>query len=109
PPLYLPTPPPQKPANAELDAILSILETSEKVVERLQKQEENMLNEVTQRAKDLHTSAGNLITAQLRRANDVKRCASWEATQATVFSLFLIFFYFSYFFFLLFCKCLNRI
>ncbi|KAL3647278.1 hypothetical protein CASFOL_008246 [Castilleja foliolosa] len=54
PPFYLPTPPPPKPANAELDAILSVLDKSEKVVERLQKQEENMLNEVTQRAKDLH-------------------------------------------------------
>ncbi|KAI3468888.1 hypothetical protein Pfo_025551 [Paulownia fortunei] len=54
PPLYLPTPPPQKSANAELDAIWSVLQESEKVVERLQKQEENMLQEVTQRAKDLH-------------------------------------------------------
>ncbi|KAG8374779.1 hypothetical protein BUALT_Bualt10G0031200 [Buddleja alternifolia] len=54
PPLYLPIPPPQQPANAELDAILSVVRESEKVVERLQKQEENMLQEVTQRAKDLH-------------------------------------------------------
>ncbi|KAK6158023.1 hypothetical protein DH2020_005337 [Rehmannia glutinosa] len=54
PPLYLPTPPPQKPANAELDAIWSVLEASEKAVERLQKQEQNMLHEVTQRAKELH-------------------------------------------------------
>ncbi|GER30522.1 coiled-coil-helix-coiled-coil-helix domain-containing protein 3 [Striga asiatica] len=54
PPMYLPTPPHQKPSNADLDAICSALEASERVVERLKKQEENMLNEVTQRAKELH-------------------------------------------------------
>ncbi|KAL0395353.1 UNVERIFIED_CONTAM: hypothetical protein Slati_4501500 [Sesamum latifolium] len=53
PPLYSPIPP-QKPANTELDSIWSVLQESDKVVERLQKQEENMLQEVTQRAKDLH-------------------------------------------------------
>ncbi|PIN11824.1 hypothetical protein CDL12_14461 [Handroanthus impetiginosus] len=53
PPLFLP-PPPQRSANAELEAIRSVLEESEKVAEKLQKQEENMLQEVTQRAKDLH-------------------------------------------------------
>ncbi|KAK4389423.1 hypothetical protein Sango_2279300 [Sesamum angolense] len=53
PPLYSPIPP-QKPANTELDAIWSAIQESEKVVERLQKQEANMLQEVTQRAKDLH-------------------------------------------------------
>lgn len=53
PPLYLPVPPSQ-PANAELDAIRSVLKESENVVERLQKQEENMLQEVTERARDLH-------------------------------------------------------
>lgn len=54
PPLYLPPPPSHKAPSPELDAIRSILEESEKVVDRLQKQEENMLQEVTQRAKDLH-------------------------------------------------------
>ncbi|CAA0842288.1 copper ion binding [Striga hermonthica] len=54
PPLYLQTRAPQQPTNAELEAIWSALEASERVVERLQKQEENMLNEVTQRAKELH-------------------------------------------------------
>lgn len=53
PPLFMPVPP-QQPAIAELDAIRSVLQDSEKVMERLQKQEENMLQEVTQRAKDLH-------------------------------------------------------
>ncbi|XP_027181314.1 MICOS complex subunit MIC19 [Coffea eugenioides] len=53
PPLYLP-PPPVQPANAELEAIQSVLKESENVVEKLQKQEADMLQEVTERAKDLH-------------------------------------------------------
>lgn len=52
-PLFMPAPP-SPAANAELDAIRSVLQESEKVVERLQKEEDNMLQEVTQRAKDLH-------------------------------------------------------
>ncbi|CAK9321645.1 unnamed protein product [Citrullus colocynthis] len=54
PPLFLPIIPPVHSANAELDAIRSVLQESERVVEKLQKQEDNMLKEVTQRAKDLH-------------------------------------------------------
>uniref|UniRef100_A0A5B6YU06 Coiled-coil-helix-coiled-coil-helix domain-containing protein 3 n=1 Tax=Davidia involucrata TaxID=16924 RepID=A0A5B6YU06_DAVIN len=54
PPLFLPVSPPPQPAIAELDAIRSVLQESEKVVERLQKHEEDMVREVTQRAKDLH-------------------------------------------------------
>lgn len=54
PPLFMPVPPPPHPAIAELDAIRSVLKESEKVVERLEKQEENMLQEVTKKAKDLH-------------------------------------------------------
>lgn len=55
PPLYVPPPPPShKTPNPELEAIRSVLEESERVVERLHKQEENMLQEVTERAKDLH-------------------------------------------------------
>ncbi|MCD9637754.1 hypothetical protein HAX54_021194 [Datura stramonium] len=54
PPLFMPVPPPPHPAIAELDAIRSVLKESEKVVDRLQKQEENMLQEVTKKAKDLH-------------------------------------------------------
>ncbi|PIA50065.1 hypothetical protein AQUCO_01300655v1 [Aquilegia coerulea] len=54
-PLFMPVAPsPAQVANAELDAIRSILQESEKVVERLQKQEDNMVQEVTQRAKELH-------------------------------------------------------
>uniref|UniRef100_A0A5B6YUA5 Coiled-coil-helix-coiled-coil-helix domain-containing protein 3 n=1 Tax=Davidia involucrata TaxID=16924 RepID=A0A5B6YUA5_DAVIN len=53
-PLFLPVSPPPQPAIEELDAIRSVLQESEKVVERLQKQEEDMVREVTQRSKDLH-------------------------------------------------------
>ncbi|CAI9772495.1 unnamed protein product [Fraxinus pennsylvanica] len=53
PPLYLPVPPPQS-ANSKLDDIRSVLQESEKVLERLNKQQENLLQEVTERAKELH-------------------------------------------------------
>ncbi|KAF7828378.1 MICOS complex subunit MIC19-like isoform X3 [Senna tora] len=53
PPLFLPVTPPVQSANVELEAIRSVLQESEKIVERLQKQEENMLQEVTQKARDL--------------------------------------------------------
>lgn len=53
PPLFLPVKPPAQSANSELDAIRSVLQESERVVEKLQKQEENMVREVTQRAKEL--------------------------------------------------------
>ncbi|KAJ7944793.1 Copper ion binding protein [Quillaja saponaria] len=53
PPLFLPVTPLVQSANAELEAIRSVLEESEKVVESLHKQEEKMLHEVTQSAKDL--------------------------------------------------------
>lgn len=52
PPLFLPATPPVQ-STMELEAIRSVLQESEKVVERLQKKEENMLQEVTQKAKDL--------------------------------------------------------
>ncbi|XP_051114989.1 uncharacterized protein LOC127240378 [Andrographis paniculata] len=53
-PLYLPVPSQQTPKYPELDSIKSVLHESEKVVERLQKQEESLVQEVTQRAKELH-------------------------------------------------------
>ncbi|XP_058085892.1 uncharacterized protein LOC131233264 isoform X2 [Magnolia sinica] len=54
-PLFLPvSPPPPTVANAELDAIRSVLQESESVLERLKKQEANMAQEVTQKAKELH-------------------------------------------------------
>ncbi|CAN0841983.1 hypothetical protein LINGRAHAP2_LOCUS3473 [Linum grandiflorum] len=57
PPIFvpaLPPPPPVHPAIAELEAIRSVVQESEKVLEKLQKQEEHMVQEVTERAKDLH-------------------------------------------------------
>ncbi|KAM7280244.1 hypothetical protein ACFE04_007378 [Oxalis oulophora] len=53
PPLFLPVPPPVQTANAELEAIRSVLQESKDVIEKLQKQEETMVQEVTERAKDL--------------------------------------------------------
>lgn len=54
PPLFMPITAPQLPVQKEIDAIRSVLQDSEKVLERLQKHEEDMLRQVTQRAKDLH-------------------------------------------------------
>ncbi|XVE65013.1 hypothetical protein DITRI_Ditri07aG0147700 [Diplodiscus trichospermus] len=54
PPLFLPLDQPPYSVSAELDAIRSAVKESENVVEKLQKQEENMVQEVTQKAKDLH-------------------------------------------------------
>jgi hypothetical protein len=54
PPLFVPATLPVHPSLAELEGIRSVLQESEKVLERLQKQEEQMLHEVTQKAKDLH-------------------------------------------------------
>lgn len=52
--LFLPVTPHPQYAHQEIDAIRSILQDSEKVLEKLQKQEEEMEREVTQRAKDIH-------------------------------------------------------
>ncbi|OWM71847.1 uncharacterized protein LOC116192041 [Punica granatum] len=52
PPLFFPAAPALSSA-AELEAIQSLLKESKSVVEKLQKQEENIVQEVTQRAKDL--------------------------------------------------------
>lgn len=54
PPLFLPVTPSPQAAHEEIDAIRSVLQDSEKVLDRLKKQEEDMVQEVTQRAKDLH-------------------------------------------------------
>ncbi|KAK4761587.1 hypothetical protein SAY87_029471 [Trapa incisa] len=53
PPQFHPAPPPAVSSLAEIEAIRSLLRESESVVEKLQKQEENIVQEVTQRAKDL--------------------------------------------------------
>lgn len=54
-PMFLPVAPSQHAtANAELEAIRSVLQESERVLEKLEKQEANMTRELTQRAKELH-------------------------------------------------------
>ncbi|XP_057421618.1 uncharacterized protein LOC130715525 [Lotus japonicus] len=53
-PLFPPAKLPVQPSHSEIEGIRSVLHESEKVLESLQKQEENMLREVTQKAKDLH-------------------------------------------------------
>lgn len=50
----LPLTPPVSSINSELEAIQSVVRESERVLEKLRKQEENVLQEVTQKAKDLH-------------------------------------------------------
>ncbi|XP_076946069.1 uncharacterized protein LOC143617373 [Bidens hawaiensis] len=54
PPMYLPTPPPTLPVNAEVDAIWSVLQESERVMEKVEKKESEMVTEVTQKAEELH-------------------------------------------------------
>ncbi|CAH1451355.1 unnamed protein product [Lactuca virosa] len=61
PPMYLPIPPPSPP---EVNAIRSVLEDSERVLEKLQKQEDAMLFEVTQKAKELHEKEFKLPEAK---------------------------------------------
>ncbi|XP_021759324.1 uncharacterized protein LOC110724225 [Chenopodium quinoa] len=51
PPFFLPVPPSP---NPELEAVRSVLKESEAILEKMQKHEENMLKEVTQRSKELH-------------------------------------------------------
>lgn len=53
PPLFLPVTPPVQSANTELDAIRAVVQESERVLEKLRKQEDNMVQEVTERARDL--------------------------------------------------------
>ncbi|KAF5954390.1 hypothetical protein HYC85_007246 [Camellia sinensis] len=62
PPIFMPLSPPPHSSSAELDAIRSAVQESEKVLEKLQKQEEVMVQEVTQRAKDLHDKEFKLPT-----------------------------------------------
>ncbi|CAN6448042.1 unnamed protein product [Victoria cruziana] len=54
-PLVQPSPPPPPTVtNPEINAIQSILQESEQVIERMKKIEANMTEEVKQRAKELH-------------------------------------------------------
>ena len=52
-PLFVPVNTTAESAYTELDAIRSVLQDGERVLDSLQKEEENMAQEVTQRAKDL--------------------------------------------------------
>ncbi|XP_072995934.1 uncharacterized protein [Typha latifolia] len=55
PPMFLPvTPQPPPVAIPEVEAIRAVCQESEKVVEKLEKREADMLRELTQRAKELH-------------------------------------------------------
>lgn len=88
--LFMPGSTPQ-PKIAELDAIRSVLQESERVVEKLKKQEEQMVLEVTQRAKDLHEKEFKLpyqkpipclaekdtcLECYKEHANDALKCAN---------------------------------
>ncbi|KAG6496599.1 hypothetical protein ZIOFF_044467 [Zingiber officinale] len=55
PPVFIspPPPPPISPTISELEAIRSVVQESEKTVEKLEKQEDKMIQELNQRAKDL--------------------------------------------------------
>ncbi|OMO80890.1 hypothetical protein COLO4_23892 [Corchorus olitorius] len=90
PPLFLPINQSPFPATAELDAIRSVVKESESVVEKLRKQEENMVQEVTQKAKDLHDKEFKIpdpkpmpcsvennawMTCYKENANDLTKCA----------------------------------
>ncbi|XP_048552507.1 uncharacterized protein LOC125532512, partial [Triticum urartu] len=57
PPMYLPVtpaPPQPSPAIQEVEAIRTVVAESEKVLEKLQKKEATMREELTKRAKELH-------------------------------------------------------
>ncbi|KAM3399355.1 hypothetical protein ACQJBY_004636 [Aegilops geniculata] len=57
PPMYLPVTPapaPPSPAIQEVEAIRTVVAESEKVLEKLQKKEATMREELTKRAKELH-------------------------------------------------------
>ncbi|WCJ27703.1 copper ion binding [Euphorbia peplus] len=52
-PLFFPVNPPAHSISTEIDAVRTLVQESERVVEKLQEKEESMLREVTERAKDL--------------------------------------------------------
>ncbi|XP_028762686.1 MICOS complex subunit MIC19-like isoform X2 [Neltuma alba] len=70
PPVFLPETPSVQSANAELEAIRSVLRESEKAVERLQKEEENMLQKVTQKAKEFRDKEYKLPKPKPRPCTD---------------------------------------
>ncbi|KAK8516376.1 hypothetical protein V6N13_047076 [Hibiscus sabdariffa] len=91
PPLFLPVNQPQYSASAEIDAIRAVIKESENVVEKLRNQEENMVREVTQKAKDLHEKEFKIpepkpmpcmvennacMECYKENVNDITKCAS---------------------------------
>ncbi|CAH8360223.1 unnamed protein product [Eruca vesicaria subsp. sativa] len=52
PPFFFPMPQ-QTAASTELESVKSVLKESEKVLEKVERQEKNIVHEVTERAKDL--------------------------------------------------------
>lgn len=88
PPLFVPASPPPHSAIAELDSIRSAVKESEKVLERLQKQEDVMVQEVAQRAKDLHDKEfklallhESLSISELLSISSSRVCLSMVETQ----------------------------
>ncbi|CAM8876940.1 unnamed protein product [Rhodiola kirilowii] len=71
-PFFVPVNPPVYSASAELDAIRSVLDQSERVVEQLQKQEDEKLQEVTKKAKELHDKEFMLPKAKTNPCLDQK-------------------------------------
>ncbi|XP_074320305.1 uncharacterized protein LOC141657081 isoform X2 [Silene latifolia] len=53
-PLFFPTPQLPTSSKPELESVRSVLKESESVLQKAQKYEENMVKEVTERAKELH-------------------------------------------------------
>ncbi|XP_048435490.1 uncharacterized protein LOC103952279 [Pyrus x bretschneideri] len=82
--LYLlPVTPHSQSPYKELDAIISILLESERDMERLQKQEENMLQEVTQKAKELHDKEFKLpFQKPMPCSNEKDACLSYYKEHA---------------------------
>lgn len=90
PPLFMPVNQLPYSVSAELDAIRSVVKESENVVEKLRKQEKNMVQEATQKAKDLHDKEFKIpepkpmpcsvesnawMTCYKENTNDLTKCA----------------------------------
>ncbi|KAF2313131.1 hypothetical protein GH714_009504 [Hevea brasiliensis] len=92
PPLFLPATPSSHSARTELDAIRSVLQESERVLEKLQKQEDGMLQAVTERAKDLHDKEFKLpYQKPMPCLGDYEACRACYKEHAILFTLCAIF------------------
>ncbi|KAE9597724.1 putative cysteine alpha-hairpin motif superfamily [Lupinus albus] len=105
PSLFLPATLPVQPAHSEIENIQSVLRESEKVVKRLKAQEENMLQEVTQKAKDLRNKEYKLpnpkpepcmdekvasLTCYKEHIKDPLKCASFVTNFADCLRRFCV-------------------